>query len=125
MRPALLLFIGLGLADARARADLNIPAVAGIEIRAGKTVAIPGAASAIMYRFEDGRIVVMGKTGWNLVDGRRRIVDGRSARPGRQNRHQPRWQRDLEHPPDVRQRSGRTIHAFSTAIARQLENRRE
>src|SRR4051812_35116217 len=44
-----------------ADATFVVPPVAGLKIRVGETVALPGCESAIVHRFEDGRLVVAGK----------------------------------------------------------------
>ena len=43
--------------------DFAIPDVAGLQIRAGKDVLIPGATNSVAHQFADGRIVVVGSDG--------------------------------------------------------------
>jgi hypothetical protein len=59
-RFAFLVPIVWALASSGARGEIAIPSTRGIEIQVGRTVAIPGARSAIVHDFDDGRIVVMG-----------------------------------------------------------------
>jgi len=41
-------------------AKIVVPTMRGLDVQVGDTVAIPGAESAIVHQFDDGRIVVVG-----------------------------------------------------------------